>query len=222
MKNDNGKEIRSFTGAAAPTIQGRTITGYAIVFNSLSEVMMDWESRRRFREIISPKAVSNELIQKSDIKMLLEHDKNRLLARSKQGKGSLKWSIDHRGVLYSFEAPKTADGDFAVEMLRRGDISGSSFAFYVAEDGDTWRKDGEIWVRTINKIGMLTDFSIVSDPAYSETSANVRSRINGTAAGNGDYRKRLHALAKKAGIPWTPAEKLKALRDELDRKYPIL
>lgn len=222
MKNDNGKEIRSFTGAAAPTIQGRTITGYAIVFNSLSEVMMDWESRRRFREIISPKAVSNELIQQSDIKMLLEHDKSRLLARSKHGKGSLKWSIDHRGVLYSFDAPKTADGDFAVEMLRRGDISGSSFAFYVAEDGDTWRKDGEIWVRTINKIRMLTDFSIVSDPAYSETSASVRSRINGTATGSNDYKKKLHALAKKAGIPMTPAEKLKALRDELDSKYPIL
>lgn len=217
MTNDKNKEIRSFTGAAAPTIQGRAITGYAIVFNSLSEVMMDWESRRRFREIISPKAVSNELIQKSDIKMLLEHDKNRLLARSKQGKGSLKWNIDHRGVLYSFDAPKTADGDFAVEMLRRGDISGSSFAFYVAEDGDTWRKDGEIWVRTINKIRMLTDFSIVSDPAYSETSASVRSRINGTPQKDNGYKKRLHALAKKAGIAFTPAEKIA----EIKKKYNL-
>lgn len=219
---ENNIEIRSFGGVATPTIQGRTVSGYAIVFNSKSEILSDWETRRRFREIISPKAVSNELIQKSDIKMLLEHNRNRLLARSKQGKGSLRWSIDHRGVLYSFEAPKTADGDFAVEMLRRGDISGSSFAFYVAEDGDTWRKDGEIWVRTINKIGMLTDFSIVSDPAYSETSASVRSRISGTPKKDNGYKKRLHEAAKKAGIPWTPAEKLKALQEEFDRKYPIL
>lgn len=218
---ENNIEIRSFGGVATPTIHGRAISGYAIVFNSRSEILSDWESRRRFREIISPAAVSNELIQRSDIKMLLEHDRNRLLARSKQGKGSLKWSIDHRGVLYSFEAPKTADGDYATELLSRGDLTGSSFAFYVAKDGDTWKKDGEIWVRTITKIAMLTDFSIVSDPAYAETSASVRSRISGTPAKDNDYLKNLHDRAKKAGIPWTPAEKLKALRDELDRKYPI-
>ncbi len=211
------KEIRSFGGVATPTIQGRTISGYAIVFNSKSEVMYDFGSRRRFREIISPQAVSDALIQRSDIKMLLEHDSKRLLARCKQGKGTLKWSIDHNGVLYSFQSPNTSDGDFAVEMLRLGNLTGSSFAFYVSKDSDSWRKDGDIWVRTINKIERLTDFSIVSDPAYSETSADVRNRNNG----NTDYKKNLHKVAKSANIPFTPKEKLEALRKEIN-KYNLL
>ena len=41
MKN---LEIRSFGGDAAPKIEGRTIEGYAIVFNQRSEVMLDWSA----------------------------------------------------------------------------------------------------------------------------------------------------------------------------------
>ena len=207
------REVRSFGGVATPTIQGRTISGYAIVFNSKSEVMYDYQNKRRFREIISPQAVSDALIQRSDIKMLLEHDSKRLLARCKQGKGTLKWSIDHNGVLYSFTSPNTSDGDFAVEMLRRGDITGSSFAFYLGKDSDTWRKDGDIWLRTINKIERIQDMSIVSDPAYSETSADVRSKLNK----NTDYKKNLHAIAKSANIPFTQEEKIQALK----KKYNL-
>jgi hypothetical protein len=103
-------------------------------------------------------------------------------------------------------------------MVRRGDIDGSSFSFSVADGGDVWekRQDG-IYLRKIKKISGLYDVTITASPAYPETSVGVRNRINGKAKDNG-YKKRLHEAAKKAGIPWTPAEKLKALRDELDRK----
>lgn len=38
----SNREVRSFTGAAAPMIKGRAVSGYAIVFNSKSEVMVDF------------------------------------------------------------------------------------------------------------------------------------------------------------------------------------
>lgn len=175
MKN---LEIRSFGGDAAPKIEGRTIDGYAIVFNKRSEVMIDWsaeEGLRRFVEVVSPTAISDNLLQQSDIKALVEHNRERLLARYNRGKGTLELTIDEHGLRYKFEAPKTNDGDYAVEMVSRGDISGSSFAFRVKDEDTDWVKDGKLWVRTINKFSSIHDVTITTDPAYTQTEVNVRS-----------------------------------------------
>ena len=82
---------------------------------------------------------------------------------------------DNYGLKYHFDAPNTVDGNFAVEMIQRGDISGSSFAFRVKEADTTWKKEGETWVRTIHKISGLYDVTITTDPAYSQTEVTVRS-----------------------------------------------
>jgi hypothetical protein len=208
----NNIEIRS---AAAPSVSGRRVSGTAAVFNSPSQVL--FEGNRRFIEIILPGAIDEALIQRSDVKALVDHNRERLLARSNKGKGTLSLRITSTGLMYSFDAPHTADGDFAVEMVRRGDVDGSSFAFSVADGGDIWekRQDG-VYLRKIKKISGLYDVTVTASPAYPQTSVGVRHRIDGTK--DNDHRKKLHALAKKAGIPWTPAEKIKALRDELDRK----
>ena len=76
---------------------------------------------------------------------------------------------------YRFDAPNTVDGNFAVEMIQRGDISGSSFAFRVKEADTTWKKEGETWTRTIHKISGLYDVTITTVPAYSQTDVTVRS-----------------------------------------------
>lgn len=184
------KEIRSFQGVASPTISGRTVTGYAIVFNSPSEILV--QGGRRFREIILPSAIDEDILKSSDIRMLLEHNPERLLARSNKGQGTLKYKITPRGVMYEFTAPNTSDGDYAVELLRRGDLTGSSFAFYAASD--RWEDKNE--KRIITKIGRLYDFSIVSTPAYSETTSQVRARF----PGSDDWKASLAARAKKAGL----------------------
>lgn len=172
MKN---LEIRSFGGDAAPIISERTIEGYAIVFNQWSEIMYDHENKRFFREKINQSAVTDELINRSDIKALVEHNRERLLARYNKGKGTLVLTIDEHGLRYKFEAPNTADGDYAVEMVSRGDIEGSSFAFRVNNDDTTWAKEGKIWVRNINKFASIHDVTITTDPAYTQTEVNVRS-----------------------------------------------
>lgn len=163
------KEIR--LGDNATTSESRHIEGYAIVFNSLSNDLGG------FREIIEQGAITDELIKNSDILCLMNHDiKKGVLARSYQGRGSLKLDIDEHGLHYSFEAPKTALGDEVLEGIRRGDISKCSFAFVCGED--VWDKDektGE-YIRHVKKIKNLYDVSLVYHPAYEETEVKADTR----------------------------------------------
>ena len=168
-------ELRSFAGIATPQMSGRKISGYAIVFNVKSGVMYDSENRRMFQEVIEPGAVTHDLLKRSDVKAVLHHDPQKLLARSNKGTGTLTLTVDSRGLFYSFEAPRTTDGNDALEMIKRGDISGSSFAFRLNERDCSWTKQGEVWIRKIKSFRQLYDVSIVSDPAYSQTSVTVRS-----------------------------------------------
>lgn len=164
-----------FRGGLAPKLSGRRIEGYAIVFNVESELMR--EGNRYFKEVILPSSISMQMLNKCDVRALINHDKSKLLARWNKGKGSLSLSIDSKGLRYSFEAPKTADGDFAVEMVKRGDVDGCSFAFNITKNGDTWveRKDGT-YLRTIKQIARITDVTLTADPAYKQTVVGVRSK----------------------------------------------
>lgn len=162
------KEIR--LGDNATSSESRHIEGYAIVFNSLSNDLGG------FREIIEQGAITDELIKNSDILCLMNHDiKRGVLARSYQGRGSLKLDIDEHGLHYSFEAPKTDLGDEVLEGIRRGDISKCSFAFVCGEDN--WTKDGNgEYIRHVKKIKNLYDVSLVYHPAYEETEAIADTR----------------------------------------------
>jgi HK97 family phage prohead protease len=152
----------------------RKITGEAIVFNSLSEPLTS--KGREFREIILPGAVDQALLDRSDVKMLYEHDKSvGILARSTNGKGSLKLTRNDNGVSFEFTAKPTALGTEVLEGVRSGDLKGCSFAFKVADGGDKWTRNSDgTYLRTISKIDFLQDTSIVVDPAYSDTSCDVR------------------------------------------------
>ena len=118
---------------AAPDAEGesRTITGTAIVFNAESEVLDDWGYR--FREVILPEAASMEFLNSQDIKMNMLHDRNLTIARCNKGEGSMRLSVDEKGVQFEFEAPRCDIGDRCLEMVRRGDYSGCSFEFYPGE-----------------------------------------------------------------------------------------
>lgn len=163
--------------------KSRTIEGYAILFNSPSVNMYE-DEREVIREIIAPSAVSRELLDNSDIVMTMFHDNKIILARSKNGNGTLSYDIDKRGVSFSFEAPNTIDGDKAVELVSRGDIDGCSFAFrtrYWDEDYVTCNSetiDGKI-VSTyeIRKIKSLHDFTLTPNPAYPETECSCRELV---------------------------------------------
>lgn len=168
------REVRSLEGEIKMVGDDRIVEGYAVVFNSRSNELWDFGDGT-FVEIIERGAITPELVASSDVKALLYHNRERVLGRSNKGAGSLTLELDDHGLKYRFMAPHTADGDTAVELVKRGDISGSSFAFTVATGGSRMEEqaDGTI-LRTITKIGGLYDITLTPDPAYSDTSVAVR------------------------------------------------
>ena len=171
------KEIRSLRRAPEGNAESRTIAGYAIVFDSESRVLCDWGGE--FVETIERTAVTDELIANADVKCLFNHNREALLARSNQGDGTLKLTIDEVGLRYEFEAPHTIDGDKVLELVRRGDIVGSSFAFSCqGDDACRYYEDADGMLhRVVSRITGLYDVSPVIDPAYTATSVEARSWV---------------------------------------------
>jgi len=164
-------EIRSIQELS--TIKDNVIEGYAIVFNRESEVLYDRANKKFFKEIIEREAITDELIKSSDVKCLINHNKERMVARSRNGEGSLLLDIDDYGVKFLFEIPQTTDGQDLKALIERRDFDGCSFAF-IDEDVE-WEVIGrDIPLRKVKKIRSLHDVSIVADPAYSSTEVTVR------------------------------------------------
>ena len=168
-------EIRSF--AEQPKItDGRTIEGYAVVFGVRSQVMYDWVEKRKFVEVIEQGSITDELLQRCDVRALIEHNNERLLARSNKGKGSLTLELDTHGLKYRFDAPNTTNGNDIIEMINREDVAGSSFAFRSKQNTDVWIKESNgVWLRTVKLIDYIRDVTMTADPAYTQTEVSVRS-----------------------------------------------
>lgn len=156
-------EIRSVEGESS-----RHIVGYALLFNTRSVQLGD------FTEVIAPTALNQDILNRSDILCLLDHNIQKgVLARSRNGQGSLALTLDEKGLKYEFDAPATALGDELLEGVRRGDIANSSFSFTVARDNWEQLPDGT-YLRTILEFAELFDVSPVYKPAYNETSVDCR------------------------------------------------
>lgn len=166
IRNIGNIELR-----ALESPESRTITGYAVVFESESQDL-------GFIETIKRGAITQELVDSCDVFAKFNHDDNKVLARSNQGKGSLKLTVDERGLKYEFEAPNTDLGNSLLENIRRGEIYQSSFAFALSPDdkeSQKWEKRNGKLYRTINKIAYIFDVSPVWQPAYLATSVDKRS-----------------------------------------------
>ncbi|OAH27059.1 HK97 family phage prohead protease [Serratia marcescens] len=164
------REMRCYTGevrAEQQEDQPTRIIGYGSVFNIRSEPL--WG----FREIIKPGSFDDVL--NDDVRGLFNHDPNFILGRSTSG--TLKVSVDARGLHYDIDAPDTQTiRDLVLAPMKRGDINQSSFAFKVARDGDHWYEDEEgVVIREIHKFSRLYDVSPVTYPAYQAADSAVRS-----------------------------------------------
>lgn len=166
-------EIRSYK--EAPKANERKVSGYALVFGQESRVMYDQEKKRFFIEIIEPGAVDQDLIARSDVKAVFNHNEEMLLARSVNGVGSLQLSVDDYGLKYEYETPNTQAGNDTLELVNRRDVTGSSFKFVVRKENQRWDFTKEIPRCYIRKIDDLFDVSPVIDPAYMGTDVSSRS-----------------------------------------------
>jgi len=223
MKMDEKKqEIRSIecqlavreAGEDAQGESSRTIVGTAIVFNAESEVLDDWGYR--FREVIKPEACTMEFLNSQDIKMNMLHDRGLTVARANKGAGSLRLSVDEKGVNFEFEAPKCDIGDRCLEMVRRGDYSGCSFEFY-PEEYDVEEREGGKNVKIIHrKFRALTAVTIGMDPAYRQTSVNARELWEQNHQENEEEKAKREAQETKAQEEQERKEREEREREELE------
>lgn len=141
---------------------GRTIVGYAAVFDSPSEYM-------GFTEFVKRGAFSKTLNDGADVRLLIDHE-GVPLARSKSG--TLALEEDERGLRVEAELdPMNPDAARVISAMKRGDLSQMSFAFRTVKD--SWNSDRS--VRELREV-QLFDVSVVTFPAYEQTVAELRKK----------------------------------------------
>lgn len=151
-----------------------TITGYAAVFYDPTDPGTEFRLWGQVYERIMPAAFSSAIARKDDVRALFNHDANSILGRASAG--TLRLFVDARGLRYEIDPPDTSAGRDAVASIRRGDITGSSFAFIPTAEMD--KRDGEKRVIEVHDCELF-DVGPVVFPAYAGTAAGVR-------AGDGD------------------------------------
>jgi HK97 family phage prohead protease len=141
---------------------GKTLVGYAAVFDSPSEFM-------GFTEFVKRGAFAKTLNDGADVRLLIDHD-GVPLARTRSGTMALE--EDERGLRVEAELdPLNPDAARIISAMRRGDLSQMSFAFRTIKD--SWNTDRS--VRELREV-QLFDVSVVTFPAYEQTMAELRSK----------------------------------------------
>lgn len=151
--------------------EGNTVVGKAIAFDSPSKDL-------GFIETIKRGAITQELLDESDVFARMNHSEDYILARWNKGKGSLNLELRDDGLYFDFEIPNTEKGNELREHIKRGEISQCSFAFVVSSDdnAERWYKKNGVTYREINKIGWLGDVAPVFNPAYEDTIVSLRAK----------------------------------------------
>jgi HK97 family phage prohead protease len=165
MKETRIAEIRALT----PNESGALILeGRAIVFDQPTSIN---DPAGSYTEIIASGALDEADL--SDVRLLFNHDLNRVpLARTPR---TMNLSVDPAGMTLRATLPETEAAREVYEAVKRGDLSGMSFAFKVPEGGDYY--DPQTNTRTISKIAKVYECSVVPFPAYAQTSVEARSQI---------------------------------------------
>jgi hypothetical protein len=109
------------------------ITGHAAVFDQ--EYIL-WEDEKcRVVETVKHGTFSRALREKHDVRALFNHEPNNLLGRTKAGTLALKQ--DSIGLYFDIEPPETQTARDVYTLVKRGDITGCSFAFMVTKENVT-------------------------------------------------------------------------------------
>ena len=167
--------------------ESREIEGRPIVFGVRSVNLTPWSSTRKVYEILEPGCISRELLAKSDVILNLNHSNMvpDVLGRFRNSdQDTLSLELRGDGIDCRCDLPRTNNANDALELMKRGDITGMSFAFEDdwedSENGVSYEKtndveDGkEVWLRHVKKITGLYDVAIVTHPAYEQTNVGLR------------------------------------------------
>lgn len=124
-----------------------------------------------FVERVMPSVFENALKRGNDVKLLLEHDKNMLLARTKDE--TLKLTETSRGLEMEANLVPSNQSEHIHALIKRGTLNKMSFGMVVLDD--EWEQVDGVNKRSITELA-LYECSIVSDPAYEDSSVEARSK----------------------------------------------
>lgn len=162
----------------------RILEGYALKFGVRSVLMGYWYPQY---EILEPGCVTDEMLREQRIYFTMFHDRETILGRWDKGEGTLKVKVDETGLWVECEMPNTPDGDTALELVRRGDLSEMSFIYWTDEEDSencvSIEKTDEVtdWgatisLRHVKKILGILDVTIAANPAYEDTEIQAREK----------------------------------------------
>jgi HK97 family phage prohead protease len=158
------KEIRASAQPVESQNDGKTIAGYAAVFNSPTDICGLW------LEVVEPGAFTETLSNGRDVLALYSHELERLLGR--QSAGTLRLIQDDKGLAVEIDLPDTSDGRDVGVLVQRGDLKGMSFGFCVTKQ--EWDETVTPPKRTIMAVD-LYEVTVTADPAYEDTEIGMRS-----------------------------------------------
>lgn len=138
------------------------IAGYAIVWDTPS-------TNLPFTEIIKAGALDG--VDLSGVLALYNHDFANVLGRVDSG--TLKLNIDNHGLHFVLDIPDTTLGHDVYTNIKNGNLKGVSFRFTIADGGEQWQQINGRPTRVISKIATMREISLVSVPAYDDTSVEV-------------------------------------------------
>jgi uncharacterized protein len=166
------RELRTFVAQelrATGSDKQPRIEGYAATFGSIANI-------GSFSEVIQRGAFSKTLADEDEVVALIDHNSSLLLGR--RSAGTLTLSEDGKGLRFAVELPDTSVARDAYANLKAGNLRECSFGFFVdGPDGEVWSQmsDGTP-LRTLISV-RLFDVSIVTFPAYPNTSAAARNVV---------------------------------------------
>lgn len=151
------------------TSEGLFVRGLVNRTGEWSQPLPD-RNGKPFIERIMPKAFTNAISRGGNIKFLANHDKDKLLASTKNG--TLKLEETDEGLVMEAQIAPTAYGKDIHKLIEVGEMAHMSFGMAVLKD--VWENVGGTMRRSITDL-FLTEVSVLADPAYEQSSISVRS-----------------------------------------------
>lgn len=145
------------------------IEGYAITFDSPATHQY---GSRKFTETIKRGSLDNTDMK--DVPLRYNHNDNVMIMARTRNK-SLRLFKDEKGLKIEAELLDTQSNRDLYKGIQEGLIDKMSFAFSVADKGDTWTFGDKETKRDVNNIAKLYDVSVVDTPFYDSTSIYARS-----------------------------------------------
>jgi hypothetical protein len=170
---------RRFTARGPVRVEKRAdgqqiIAGYAAVFYRPGDPGSEYEIYDGLVEHVMPGAFDSILRGERDTVGLFNHDRSAILGR--RSAKTMRLSADATGLSYEIDVPDRQDARDLVVSLQRGDVTGSSFSFWIGSTGKVvWIEEGEKTIRELHAFEEVPDVGPVTFPAYTGTTAGLRA-----------------------------------------------